>query len=1202
MDRMRRPEQPTNGDALRPAAVGVVRHPAAPVSARWFRGQVASRVTTSLLVGLLLVASGPAPAATSRHQSHNQTAPASVKHGKHKQQAQSRAAGGHTPAKPSARSGQNDRKRGQMAPEKRGDGNVTPGNNDDTKPTGNHGGRDDAGKTRGKGKTAQPGNRPGHGQPRAKQSRPADPANDQDAGKPAPTAQPTAVAPDRTAPNRPNPVAGTGTGNKPHTKPGAVHRHPDATRRSNRKPAPPANRSATGHPAPARASTAPRQSEPGAQPAAPALRQPAADDAAPLTPVAAADPIRQPRSVADNAGERAALEPTRTANADNGPDHGAADPAEDDRTGRTEPAELRDNPPTRAEPAEIAPATETVQPDETHRPGSERGNSQLAELPERGAQPERAVDAALVLVERPEPRRESPSGADPTGEARAVRPESAPDHHPAGAEPTPEPRVAVQPNALPTVEQPDASARPGETAHADAADLARREPGPLHSERAAGDDRTQEPGPEPVPNPTWTAQPEPAVAPPDRLDVASFPVAVSVAPTPDTARDETGRRDRDQASEDASEVKLSPPMPTATAAPRIVPAADLPAQAERDDPGIGEPASMNRSGHEPIDPSGAVDGAANPPVASGVLPGAEPIAGPSLDRLPLEPVQAEEPVTATRTAVSDPVITARGVNGEAGTPESAQEDAAMPDAPLTTVQPTPTWAPTVPAESDPSDRTPQAFTSVPAPVPNGSGSAPLDAPTEPAVNPGSGEQAANVAPETVGTNGIGPSLIDPTPAPTRLPLVPAPTATVVVETGMPRAATPAAAVGSEPPASAVQMLTPAGGDFPGPVDIVPSAADPEPGSGERAAGGAVVASPQSTTIPQPDAETPVEPSPVGPEVSPVTPTATPISALPTITPAAAPTVAIDPPAATLASIVEPEPVIAPTSAPLPDPDSGVAITPIPIPDAAGEEPPAASPVASVPPASEPAVMDVAPGPSGASATPAPDAPPVELPDASPVPEITSETAVPEFPSPTSEAGSLATPEVVMYPPSDEPIAPPVVDATPSITATIASPEPTPPFNPLPAPGVATPETELATPEGASASPVATHAEPAPESATPEPEPTGSPALATPTVFAGAEAVTITSLTADNRITPGQPSRYHFLLINTADIPALVRPVPTNSLSDWTGRVLDENGSFERNGSLVVEPGQSVNVVIEVTAPSNAHVGDRNTISLQVVNR
>jgi hypothetical protein len=98
---------------------------------------------------------------------------------------------------------------------------------------------------------------------------------------------------------------------------------------------------------------------------------------------------------------------------------------------------------------------------------------------------------------------------------------------------------------------------------------------------------------------------------------------------------------------------------------------------------------------------------------------------------------------------------------------------------------------------------------------------------------------------------------------------------------------------------------------------------------------------------------------------------------------------------------------------------------------------------------------------------------------------------------------------------------------------------------------------------------------------------------------GAEAITVEAMTSDLEVTPGQPDQYRFQLTNTVGEPVTVRPLAANSLPGWTGRILQEDGAIDQDGSLTIGPWQSAIVIIEVTVPSNARIGDLNTISLRL---
>jgi hypothetical protein len=98
---------------------------------------------------------------------------------------------------------------------------------------------------------------------------------------------------------------------------------------------------------------------------------------------------------------------------------------------------------------------------------------------------------------------------------------------------------------------------------------------------------------------------------------------------------------------------------------------------------------------------------------------------------------------------------------------------------------------------------------------------------------------------------------------------------------------------------------------------------------------------------------------------------------------------------------------------------------------------------------------------------------------------------------------------------------------------------------------------------------------------------------------GPEAITVEAMTSDLEVTPGQPGQYRFHLTNTAAEAVTVRPVAVNSLPGWVGRVLQEDGTMDLDELLTMGPRQSAIVLVEVTVPADARVGDLNTISLRL---
>jgi hypothetical protein len=89
------------------------------------------------------------------------------------------------------------------------------------------------------------------------------------------------------------------------------------------------------------------------------------------------------------------------------------------------------------------------------------------------------------------------------------------------------------------------------------------------------------------------------------------------------------------------------------------------------------------------------------------------------------------------------------------------------------------------------------------------------------------------------------------------------------------------------------------------------------------------------------------------------------------------------------------------------------------------------------------------------------------------------------------------------------------------------------------------------------------------------------------------------MTRDLEVTPGQPDQYRFQLTNSVGEPVTVRPLAVNSLPGWTGHILQEDGTRDQDGLLTIGPWQSAIVIVEVTVPADARLGDLNTISLRL---
>jgi hypothetical protein len=89
------------------------------------------------------------------------------------------------------------------------------------------------------------------------------------------------------------------------------------------------------------------------------------------------------------------------------------------------------------------------------------------------------------------------------------------------------------------------------------------------------------------------------------------------------------------------------------------------------------------------------------------------------------------------------------------------------------------------------------------------------------------------------------------------------------------------------------------------------------------------------------------------------------------------------------------------------------------------------------------------------------------------------------------------------------------------------------------------------------------------------------------------------MTDGNEVAPAGSSRYRFQLSNASAMPVSVRPSVENSQQGWTGQVLPGDDPAWRDGALTIAPGRTVDVMIEVTAPPDARIGDQNAISLRL---
>ena len=92
-------------------------------------------------------------------------------------------------------------------------------------------------------------------------------------------------------------------------------------------------------------------------------------------------------------------------------------------------------------------------------------------------------------------------------------------------------------------------------------------------------------------------------------------------------------------------------------------------------------------------------------------------------------------------------------------------------------------------------------------------------------------------------------------------------------------------------------------------------------------------------------------------------------------------------------------------------------------------------------------------------------------------------------------------------------------------------------------------------------------------------------------------VEVEALTSTEELRPGEAGRLRFRLTNTGDTDAAVQVTTTNSLAEWGSELLATDGASPLKNLITVSAGASIEVVVRVTAPADAYVGDTNTITL-----
>jgi PAS domain S-box-containing protein len=173
--------------------------------------------------------------------------------------------------------------------------------------------------------------------------------------------------------------------------------------------------------------------------------------------------------------------------------------------------------------------------------------------------------------------------------------------------------------------------------------------------------------------------------------------------------------------------------------------------------------------------------------------------------------------------------------------------------------------------------------------------------------------------------------------------------------------------------------------------------------------------------------------------------------------------------------------------------------------------------------------------------------------------------------------------------SPDPDMTPDASATPTATATAAVPRWAMPAETEVV--LTSASSEPTEPEGSTSSTTGLASSPVAATATPVARETATPV--------SVEAIMVEAMTSDHEVTPGQPNHYRFQLTNTVGSAVAIQPTAVNSLAGWTGVVLQEDGATTLDGLLTIGPWQSTIVVVAVTVPADARVGDRNTISLRL---
>jgi hypothetical protein len=115
--------------------------------------------------------------------------------------------------------------------------------------------------------------------------------------------------------------------------------------------------------------------------------------------------------------------------------------------------------------------------------------------------------------------------------------------------------------------------------------------------------------------------------------------------------------------------------------------------------------------------------------------------------------------------------------------------------------------------------------------------------------------------------------------------------------------------------------------------------------------------------------------------------------------------------------------------------------------------------------------------------------------------------------------------------------------------------------------------------------------------TPDPTADASPAASPEAELSEIrDPIEITASSFDGEARPGKTAKYRFRLTNTTEHPLLIRVTVTDSAEGWTSTVYAADGVTEITADVLIDAGESLDLIVSVTPPTLARPGDQNVTS------